>query len=167
MRAWFGDLRMAHVVGSLLLAPSACGRADQLHQQPIRPALCIFRTSRALWAFTESQHRRMAKVLSAFICALLVKSVAIVLPALCAVGMARGERVHWERARGPLVGMGAVALLYIGLITANRFLPSSFRKGASGSGCPYLDSNKSLDVCYWGCDYARKPECRSPLYRVE
>ena len=42
--------------------------------------------------------------------------------------MARGERVHWERVSGRLFGMGAVALLYIGLITANRFLPSSLEK---------------------------------------
>ena len=165
MRAWFGDLRMAHVVGSLLLLhPLAAEPINYISSRS--DLLSAFFVLLGLWAFTESQHRRMAKVLSAFVCALLVKSVAIVLPALCAVGMARGERVHWERVRGPLVGMGVVALLYIGLITANRFLPSSLEKVPQGSGYPYLDSNKSLDVCYWGCDYARKPERRSLLYRA-
>ena len=127
VRAWFGELRMAHVVGGLfLLHPLAAEPINYISSRS--DLLSAFFVLLALWAFTRSQHRQIAKVLSAFVCALLVKSVAIVLPALCAVGMARGERVHWERARGPLAGMGAVALLYIGLITANRFLPSSLEK---------------------------------------
>ena len=132
---------MAHVVGSLLLLhPLAAEPINYISSRS--DLLSAFFVLLGLWVFTESQHRRMAKVLSAFVCALLVKSVAIVLPVLCVLGMARGERVHWERTRGPLVGMGAVALLYIGLITANRFLPSSLEK-VPRPGYPYWTQIKA------------------------
>ena len=127
LRDWGGKLKMAHLVGGLfLLHPLAAEPVNYISSRS--DLLSAFFVLLGFWMFKQSDQRRIAKVLSAFVCALLVKSVAIVLPALCAVGMGREWRAEKKWVLRLLSSMGGIALIYVGLITVNRFLPSSLEK---------------------------------------
>ncbi len=127
VQVWGGVRGMAHVVGGLvLLHPLAAEPVNYISSRS--DMLAAFFVLCALQSIHIGAGPRAWKVLAPFLCGLLVKSVAIVLPGLGLLGLRGDWRRRAKNYWGIFAGMGGLALVYVGVITANRFLSSSLAK---------------------------------------
>ena len=88
-------------------------------------AVCVVA---AVLAFGGAVGNWLWGVLALFAAGLLVKSVAIVLPALCLISLRGAWKEAWRSYIGRFAALSALAIGYLGLIVSNRFLPSSIAK---------------------------------------
>ncbi len=124
---WGGKRGMAYVVGGMfLLHPLAAEPVNYISSRS--DMLSAFFVLLALQCIPAGAGARSWKVLAPYLCGLLVKSVAIVLPGLALLGLGGDWRRRIHDYWGLFAGMGALALVYIGVIFANRFLSSSLAK---------------------------------------
>ena len=122
-----GGAAMALLAGGLfLLHPLAAEPVNYISSRSdMLMAVCVVAAVRF---FGRAEGRRLWGMLALFVAGLLVKSVAVVFPALCLLSL-RGEwKEEWRSYIGRFAAMGSLVLIYLALIVSNRFLPSSLAK---------------------------------------
>ncbi len=104
----------------------------------------------AVLCFAEAKGKRLWLLLALFAAGLLVKSVAIVLPALCFLSL-RGAWTEgtWRHYWGRFAAMAILALTYLGIIVSNRFLTSSIAKAPRAFDVNILTQAKAYVYSVW------------------
>lgn len=122
-----GGAPMALVAGGFfLLHPLAAEPVNYISSRSdVLMAVCVLA---AVLRFGGVGRRPLYSVLALFAAGLLVKSVAVVLPALCLLSLRGTWKEEWRSYFGRFAAMAALVLAYLGIIVSNRFLPSSLAK---------------------------------------
>jgi len=143
-----GNALMALVAGSFfLLHPLVAEPVNYVSSRSdMLMAVCILAAVRF---FGGAEGRRLWGLLILFTAGLLVKSVAIVLPALCLLSLRGTWKEAWRNYLGRFAAMAALALVYLGLIVSNRFLPSSIAKAPRAFDANMLSQAKAYVYSVW------------------
>ena len=112
--------------GLFLLQPLAAEPVNYISSRSdMLMAVCVLA---ALRCFACAEGRWLWGMLALFAAGLLVKSVAVVFPALCLLSLRGKWKEEWRSYIGHFAAMGSLVLIYLALIVSNRFLPSSLAK---------------------------------------